>query len=184
MEGSDCSLPSEMSFERKKLLSATERQVMVGVFEDENHAKKAIDDLRSLGFSDDQIGIAVREGGLVGHCILGNLVNMGVPEEEAICYKREFEAGRVVVAVKFNCSKQEVINLLLSKSGSEQLNIRVTGMSISPKKEREDQVEDFQDCSSSIPSDNSKSQEANSKESDEMTSVWKFLKDAGLDHLL
>jgi hypothetical protein len=182
MEGLDCSLPSEMSFERKKLLSATERQVMVGVFEDENHAKKAIDDLRSLGFSDDQIGIAVRGGGLVAHCILGNLVNMGVSEEEAIYYKREFEAGHVVVAVKFNCSKQEVINLLLSKSGPEQLNISINGISI--KKTGKNQLEDFQDCSPSITLDSPESQETNSIGPDDMSSLRKLLKDAGLDYLL
>ncbi len=165
-------------------MSTTERQVMVGVFEDENLAKKAIDDLRSMGFSDDQVAIAVREGGFVAQCILDNLVNLGVPEEEVNYYKCEYEVGRIVVAVKFNCSKQEVINLLLSQSGPEQLNIRVTGMSIAPTEEREDQAENIQDCSSSVPSENSNSHEATSKESDEMTSVWKILKDAGLDHLL
>lgn len=165
-------------------MSTTERQVMVGVFEDENHAKRAIDELRSIGFSDDQVAIAAREGGFVAQCILDNLVNLGVPEEEVNYYKCEFEVGRIVVAVEFNCSKQEAINLLLSQSGPEQLNIRVTGMSIAPTEESEDQAEDIQDCSPGIPSENSNSHEANPKGTDEMTAVWKILKDAGLDHLL
>ena len=162
-------------------MSTIDGQVMVGVFENEYHAKKAIDDLRNIGFSDDLIGIAVRGGGIVAQSILGNLLNMGVSEEEAIYYKREFEAGHVIVAVKFNCSKKEAMNLLLSQCGTEQLNIRVTGMSISQKKNREDQEEDFHNSSSNFPPNNSKTQETNSNEIDNM---WKMLKNAGLDHLL
>jgi len=41
------------------------RSVVVGVFEDENRARQAVEDLRAAGFRDDQIGYAVRgnEGG-------------------------------------------------------------------------------------------------------------------------
>lgn len=163
-------------------MSTTERQVMVGVFEDEDYAMKAIDDLRSMGFRDDQLGIAVRDREFVAHCILDNLVNLGVPEEEVNYYKREFEASRVVVAVKFNCSKQEVTDLLLSKSGPEQLNISINGISI--EKTGKNQLEDFQDCSSSITLDKPESQEATSIGPDDTSSLRKLLKDAGLDHLL
>ncbi len=144
-------------------MPAIERQVMVAVFEDEYHAKNAIDALESMGFGNDQVGIAVREGGFTAHCILDNLLNLGVPEEEVNYYRREFEVGHVIVAVKFNCSKQELIDFLLNNCGPEQFGVSITGISISSQPE---------------------SQEASSTEPDDVSSLWKLLKDANLDHLL
>jgi hypothetical protein len=139
---------------------------MVGVFEDEYHAKKAIDDLKSMGFRDDQVGIAVREGGFTATCILDNLVNLGVPEEEVNYYRREFEADHVIVAVKYNCSKEELIDFLLSNCGPEQFSMSVTGLSVSSTLDVFD------------------SQEDSSPDSDELTSLRRLLEKANLDHLL
>jgi uncharacterized protein (TIGR02271 family) len=41
---------------------ATERSTVVGVFRDRDLADRAIDELHRLGFSDDEIGFAVRDG--------------------------------------------------------------------------------------------------------------------------
>jgi hypothetical protein len=43
-------------------VQATERDVVVGVFEDAGWAEKAIDDLHHAGFADDQVGVLTRQG--------------------------------------------------------------------------------------------------------------------------
>ncbi len=139
----------------------TERSTVVGVFHDRSQAERAIDALKRVGFSDDQIGLAVRDatgridggvaeaedagdrtaagavtgagigavlgalatgiipgvgpiiaGGLlagvlggaaagaVAGGLVGGLTGLGVPEEEAQYYNREFEAGRTIVTVR------------------------------------------------------------------------------------
>lgn len=40
---------------------ATKRTVVIGIFDDALNARKAIDELRSRGFTDDQIGVAARD---------------------------------------------------------------------------------------------------------------------------
>lgn len=165
-------------------MSLTERRAMIRVFEDKAQACKAINDLRSIGITDDQIGIAEREGGWMAQCALENLVNLGIPEEEVTLYKREFEAGHVVVAVKFRCTKEEMLNFLISNSGPEQLTIYINDVSISHRDVRKGHNDGSQDHSSNALSDNSCSPEASSAASGEMSSLWNLLKVAGLEHLL
>jgi uncharacterized protein (TIGR02271 family) len=43
-------------------MAMNQRQVVVGVFDDRSRAEQAIEELRSIGFGDDQIGFAVRGG--------------------------------------------------------------------------------------------------------------------------
>jgi len=153
---------------------AMERSTVVGVFHDRADAERAIEELHSKGFHDDQIGFAVRGAdgasgatttetgsksgeGLVGGIlagagvggviaaaaallipgfgpvvaggilatvlggaaigaaaggILGALVGMGVPEEEAHYYEGEFNEGRILVTVKADGRYQEARDIL------------------------------------------------------------------------
>jgi hypothetical protein len=144
------------------------QHAVVGVFENRVDAERAVDELRGLGFGDEQLGFAMRElgggtapsrdessqalaeeehetgreaakgvvtGGVVGGVLgalatglipgigpvlaagllagilggaavgaaagglIGSLVSLGIPEEEARYYQREFENGRAVVTV-------------------------------------------------------------------------------------
>ncbi len=141
-----------------------ERTTVVGVFRDRDAAEQAIDELHRLGFTDGEIGFAVRGadrvggttttateqprdtgssalggaiagagvGGIIAAAaallipgfgpvvaggilatilggaavgaaaggILGALISLGVPEEEAHYYEREFNEGRIIVTVK------------------------------------------------------------------------------------
>src|SRR5947207_911013 len=43
-------------------MAMNQRQVVVGVFDDRSRAEQAIDELHRIGFTDDQIGFAVRGG--------------------------------------------------------------------------------------------------------------------------
>ena len=106
------------SCERRKPLATTAQSTVVGVFEHESQAKNALDDLRKAGFSDDQIDVAIREGGLFSlfglftRSIRDNLVKVGVPEAEADYYEHEFEAGRIIETVRAGGRQQEAIDIL------------------------------------------------------------------------
>lgn len=141
----------------------TQPSVLVGLFNDRNEAELAADELRQAGFSDDEIGFAIRgkdavrggmisdaegtkdvkgaiEGATVGAIvgaglaaavtlvlpgvgpvmaagvlamalgygtagaavggIFGAMHGLGVSEEEARLYEKEFHAGKAIVAVK------------------------------------------------------------------------------------
>src|SRR3954463_1012291 len=43
-------------------MTTSERSPVVGVFRDRTHAEQAVDELRRLGFRDEQIGVAARSG--------------------------------------------------------------------------------------------------------------------------
>jgi len=164
---------------RENIGAIQDRTTAVGVFEDREHADRAIAELRKRGFRDDQIGVAMRHntddfeidmdadayepgseigagaatgalaglglGALAGLGVLagvfpvigpaiaggtlgvilsnaaaraggaglvGALIGIGIPEEEATYYYGEFEAGRVVVTVQGGARAQEAEEIL------------------------------------------------------------------------
>jgi len=160
---------------------AMEHATVVGVFSDRLDAERAIAELHRIGFSDDQIGFAMRKGeavegttnteignrtekgamtgvlagagvgglvaaaaallipgfgpviaggilaamldgaaiGAVAGGFLGALTGMGVPEEAAHYYEREFNEGRVLVMVKADGRYQEARDLLRRFGGHD-----------------------------------------------------------------
>jgi len=90
-------------------MATTNRSVIMSVFTDNAQAQQAMDDLQRAGFGPDQIRYSVRKGGTG---ITDSLENLGLPEEEASFYNREFEAGRTVVMVNTNDRQQEAYNIL------------------------------------------------------------------------
>jgi uncharacterized protein (TIGR02271 family) len=86
--------------------------MVVGVFQSEADAKRAIDDLRNAGFAKDQLGFALREGGAVTANLLNDLTNLGVPQDRASYYNQQYEAGRAVVSVRADGREQEASNIL------------------------------------------------------------------------
>jgi len=114
-------------------MTTTNGSTVVGVFSDDAQAQQAINALRQVGFSDDQISYARHEtssgGFLAGlksfftgeeHTKGGaydDLVGMGMPEEDARSYQREYEAGRSIVAVTGGSRMQEASTLLSQYGG-------------------------------------------------------------------
>lgn len=152
----------------------TMKAVVVGVFQDHAQADRAVAELKSTGFSNNQIGVAGRDwrgdkitregngteaeegglagllagaglGGLVGLGVLagvipvvgpaiaagtlgvilsnaaagaaiagvvGVLVGMGIPEEDAEYYEGEFKAGRYIVTVKADGREAEALRIM------------------------------------------------------------------------
>jgi uncharacterized protein (TIGR02271 family) len=99
--------------EREKIMS-TYSPLIVGVFEHESDAKSAITALREAGFGQDQIGLALREGGIVTRSLLNDLVKLGVPQDRAGYYDSEYRAGHAIVSVRADGREQEAANILRS----------------------------------------------------------------------
>lgn len=160
--------------------------VVVGVFDDQAHARAAVQDLRDAGFTEDQIGVAAREeartagteqgadasgskapegagtgaaagagvgalwalgisagvlpavgpviaggvlasilasaaGGAVAGGIVGALVGLGIPEEEAKRYGKEFEAGRTIVTVR-DALRHAEASAILDRHGAHNIH--------------------------------------------------------------
>ena len=53
--------------------------------------------------------------------VAGSLIGLGIPEEEAKYYDREFQAGRVVVTVDAGVRFQEAQSILVDNSGYDML---------------------------------------------------------------
>lgn len=114
-------------------MTTTDRSTVVGVFSDDVQAQQAINALRQAGFSDDQIsysGHGTASGGFLAGLksfftgedyaaggAYNDLVGMGMPEEDARSYQREYEVGRSIVAVTGGRRMQEASTLLSQYGG-------------------------------------------------------------------
>ncbi len=95
-------------------MTTADRSFVIAVFKDNNQAQQAIQDLLNAGFNRDQIRYSVRRG---GGGIADDLTNMGIPQQEANFYNREFEQGNTVVTVHTNTEQQQAFNLLRKDGG-------------------------------------------------------------------
>lgn len=95
-------------------MTTSNRNFVVGVFQDTPQAQQAMDNLMSAGFSKDQIRYSVSKG---GSGITNSLENLGLPEQEATFYNGEFEAGRTVVVVNTSDRLQEASEILTRDGG-------------------------------------------------------------------
>ncbi len=114
-------------------MATTDRSMMVvALFNDENQAQKAVDALLNAGFSNDQISFAghgTPRGLLAGlksfftgeamstGGAYNDLVNRGLPEQDARYYQQEYDAGRSIVAVSGSDRLQEASSILSSYGG-------------------------------------------------------------------
>ena len=93
-------------------MSTYQNPIVVGVFQKEADAKRAIDDLRDAGFAKDQLGFAMREGGAVTSNLLNDLTSLGVPQDRATYYNQQYEAGRTVVSVRADGRERDAASIL------------------------------------------------------------------------
>ncbi len=94
-------------------MTRVESTMVVGVFEDRSLAEQAIYELRSTGFSHEQLGFIEHDMGTdAADSIIGAFTSMGVPEEEVHYYHDEFKAGRINVTVKAANRYQEALDIL------------------------------------------------------------------------
>ncbi|HLX56154.1 MAG TPA: YsnF/AvaK domain-containing protein [Ktedonobacteraceae bacterium] len=103
-------------------MTTTDRATVVGVFTDDTQAQQAIEALRQAGFRENQIsysGHGASSGGFLAGLksfftgedystggAYHDLVGMGMFEEDAQAFSREYEAGRSIVAVTGNRAQE------------------------------------------------------------------------------
>lgn len=160
--------------------------IAVGVFHDAEQARHAIDELKSAGYNENEIGFLARvsatesendtmrsaatgavEGGMIGGVLgaaaalfipgfgpaiaggillatfgaagigalagslIGTLVSIGVPEEEAHHYRRELEKGHTIVTVKSDSGYDDVI-AIMHRNGAKDAKIRYSEFNAEP----------------------------------------------------
>jgi len=134
-------------------MATSEHPIVVGVFRDRALAKQAIDELRHVGFRDDEISVdghASRAGGLIDHLastLMGHetgdgrltdeLVSKGVPQNEADYYQQEVEAGRTVVVVESYGHQQEARDILYRFGAYDASTHYEDGNQVIPVREEE-----------------------------------------------
>jgi hypothetical protein len=109
----------------------SERSTVVGVFTEDLYAELAVDELRRVGFSDDEINVS-KPGAATGGFMASlkslfsgqettsvatkdDFMRLGVSEQDADYYQDELDAGRTIVLVRVAGQQQEVSEILRNK---------------------------------------------------------------------
>ncbi len=152
-------------------MSAIELPILVGIYDSESQALRALDKLQQAGFNYEQFGMVMCNGGLLPVRILDSLVSIGLPEEEADVYQHELEIGHVIVLVKHGGRILEAFRCMFEVS--------ITGISASSQHQPQDQ-------NGAVPgySSNPAEMASHRENSEERESLRKLLRNSGLDHLL
>jgi len=122
------------------------RHSVAALFSNRDAAERAIMDLKNAGFSGGDIGIAMRDRNAQGELvkdtgthaaegavsgagigaatagIVGALVGLGIPDEEAHYFERGFNEGGVLVTVKTDTRLAEAVNILERNGGDTAAN--------------------------------------------------------------
>jgi len=111
---------------------ATNAYPIIGVFDNRDVAERAIDALYKAGFTNEQLSYSGNSAGggfLAGlksmftgedesaPNVVNDLVNIGVPQDQASYYANEHTAGHPVVAVRADGREQEASSILRSAGG-------------------------------------------------------------------
>lgn len=163
--------------------------IVVGIFKEETRAEDAIDELRNIGFSDDQLSFATQEGNEL-YRILNTLEHMGVSQEEVDYYMSEFNAGRSILLIRHEGRRVEALTVLfLNGTRSHKYLNEASNSTDAPTSAKRD-LSKLMEASQSSSSNNQSKKfsrhdaETAEQNDDEIESLRSLLKSAGLDHLL
>jgi hypothetical protein len=108
-------------------MATTDRLIIIAVFADREFAQRAIDQLKLAGLTVGQMALAAhdetitaRELGSEGNKdaarggMVGALIGMGVPEDDAGHYQFEYNSARIIVVVQAGDNQQKVLHILQS----------------------------------------------------------------------
>lgn len=115
-------------------MAITQQSMIVALFEDRAMAEQAATELKQAGFSGDQIEFAGHGAGTGGGLLSGlkslftggdtgtsdvyeDMIDMGMPAEDARYYQGEYEAGRSIVGVSDESRLQEASTILTRFGG-------------------------------------------------------------------
>jgi hypothetical protein len=117
---------------KEHMMVMSERSTVVGVFTEDLYANLAADELRRVGFSDDEISVSRHKeesGTLAGLRRLfkgqeatpvataDDFIRMGVPVRDAQYYQSEFDAGHTIVLVRVADQQQQALEILRKNGG-------------------------------------------------------------------
>ncbi len=110
-----------------------ERSTVVGVFTEDHDANQTVDELRRVGFSDEEMSVSRHVDEASGFktslkrvfkgqettpvATADDFMRMGVPEQDAHYYQSELDAGRIIVLVRVAGQEQEVLEILRKHEG-------------------------------------------------------------------
>ena len=108
-------------------MTDSDRTAIVGLFDDQTKADKAVNELRAAGFSDNQISLEVRSARVTGEDITGDQQNAEGREEDTAGETPDrlqsySEVSRTVVTVKAEGREQEALGIL-HRNGANNANI-------------------------------------------------------------
>jgi len=107
-------------------MTESDRSTIVGVFEDQAQAQQAVNELRSAGFSDDQINLAVYRAPGTGEDIISDEKRIETGEsrtdEAPGIFQGKPEVTRTVVTVQAEGKEQEAL-AILQRHGANNANI-------------------------------------------------------------
>jgi uncharacterized protein (TIGR02271 family) len=89
--------------------------IVAGVFTQEAAARRALDALRQAGFGYDQVGVAMPGRGNIN--LLNDLLDLGVPRDQASYYAQQLGAGNTVVSVRPDGKDQQAHDILHQYGG-------------------------------------------------------------------
>jgi hypothetical protein len=95
---------------------ANARTAVAGLFHDPESAAQAVEELRGSGVGEEHVAVWVSGGRCPG---VGELIRLGLPEEEARVYHAEVAAGRTLVVVQAELHLSEVMDVLARFGGYE-----------------------------------------------------------------
>src|SRR5947209_19155077 len=95
----------------EKAMTMREQAPVVGVFMERASAENALRELQVQGFSQNQLGLIARDAETGGN-VADGLGGLAMTTDEANYYRRELEAGRVLVTVNAPERRAEAISVL------------------------------------------------------------------------
>ncbi len=115
-------------------MATTQQSMIVGIFQNNADAEQAVTQLEHAGFDSNQIEFAQHGASTGGGVLSGlkslftrkdqtdsdvynDLIGMGIPEQDALNYQREYEAGRSIVVVTGNSRLDEARTIFASNGG-------------------------------------------------------------------
>jgi hypothetical protein len=99
-------------------MATYQTSIIVGIFQDELQAKRAVDALRNSDFRYDQIGVAISSSSNATPDLQADLIKLGVPSEQASYYDSAYKSGKIVVSIRPDGRDDEVKNILRSNGAS------------------------------------------------------------------
>jgi hypothetical protein len=104
-------------YRRREIVTTYQTPIVAGVFQNPEQAKNAFDMLRNAGFNEDQVGVALPGSSNVKDGLAEEFKKLGVPQDRALYYEREFNAGHIVVSVRPEQREQEAKTILHNNGG-------------------------------------------------------------------